>query len=489
MSGNQKPSSDHPPSEVIGSQTIERDGAKGMKSSKYPKVLVLIIALAMSAAACADSGGVSTTTESGGTSVVTTSTAPGVATNASVDDSAARPFEGTTVEIMGAFVEPATENFATSVAGFEEETGIDIVYNGSGDWVTLIGTRVEAGDPPDISFFPNPGGVADFARSGDLVPLPQSVRDVAEANYIDSWLDLGTVDGELYGLAYSSSVKSLVWYSPTAFAAAGYEAPATWDELLALSDQIVADGGVPWCIGFESGEASGWPGTDWIEDILLREQGPEYYDQWVANEVKFTDPGVVQAFETFGNIALNEAYVFGGRQGILTTPFGDAGLPMFAPEGPQCWLHHQASFYTAFLPEGTAVAPDGDTWVFPLPPINEEVGNPVMGGGDLAAAFNDKPEVMAVMEFLATPESGLGFAAAGGYVSPHKDFDLENYPDGIDRAVGEAMAGATVFRFDGSDTMPVPTALTFLGEMVNYVNGDDLAEVLARIDEVRAAEG
>jgi len=390
-------------------------------------------------------------------------------------------FAGTTVSIQGAFIDTDAENFLASVADFEAETGIDIDYQGSGDFVTLISTQAAAGTAPDIAFFPNPGLIGEFVELGYLSPLPAEVSEVAQANYIQSWLDLGTFDGELYGLAYKASVKSLVWYPPKAFAEEGYEVPTTWDELMALSDQIVAAGKTPWCIGFGSGEATGWPGTDWVEDVILREQGADFYDKWVANEVPFTDPGVKQAFETVGEVMLDNTMVYGGSNAILATEFGDAQTPMFAEGGPECYFHRQASWFTGFLPEGATVAPDGDTFAFVLPAIDSSIGTPVMGGGDFAAAFSDRPEVIEVMKFLASPESGIAWAQAGGFVSPHKTFDISVYPAGIDLASGQAIASADVFRFDGSDAMPGAVQPVFWAGMVDYVNGGDLDAILATI--------
>jgi alpha-glucoside transport system substrate-binding protein len=385
-------------------------------------------------------------------------------------------FAGTTVSIQGAFVDTDAANFAASVADFEQSTGITIDYQGSGDFVTLIATQAAAGNAPDIAFFPNPGLIGEFVDLGYLSPLPQEVADVASSNYIQSWLDLGTFGGDLYGLAYKASVKSLVWYPPKAFAEAGYEIPETWDDLMALSEQIIADGKTPWCVGFGSGEATGWPGTDWVEDIILREQGADYYDQWVNNDVPFTDAGVKQAFETLGGVLLDNSMVFGGSRGVLATEFGDAQTPMFADGGPEC-------YFTGFLPEGVTVAPDGDTFAFVLPPIDTSLGTPVMGGGDFAVAFADRPEVVEVMKFLATPASGEAWASAGGFVSPHKTFDTSLYPAGIDQAAGEAAATADVFRFDGSDAMPGAVQPVFWAAMVDFVNGGDLDQILQKVQD------
>ena len=389
-------------------------------------------------------------------------------------------FDGATVDILGAFVDADADTFDASVAAFEDETGIDVVYTGSGDFTTLITTQVEAGSPPDVAFFPTPGQIADFASRGEIQPLSTDIAATASENYIDSWIDLGSYEGDLYGLAYKASVKSMVWYSPSDFADAGYEPPATMDGLSTLVDQMVADGNTPWCVGFESGEASGWPGTDWIEDIMLRQQSPEFYDQWVANEVSFDDAGVAQAFQTFSDLVLTDGHTFGGGDGIVTTAFGDAQAPMFAADGPECWMHHQASFFSSFLPEGTTIGPDGDVNVF-ITPSGDDGPAPILGGGDFAVAFTDRPEVQAFMNFMATPAAGETWAAQGGYVAPYSGFDTSLYPEGIDKVAGEALASAEVFRFDGSDAMPGPVQPAFWGAMVELATGSSIDDVLADV--------
>ncbi|MFQ3583839.1 MAG: ABC transporter substrate-binding protein, partial [Cyanobacteriota bacterium] len=207
------------------------------------------------------------------------------------------------VTIFGAFVEEDARRFEASMRPFEERTGIQVDYEGSGDFETLITVRMEGGDPPDIIAFPQPGLMMEYAREGRLVDLSEVIdSQQLSQGYRSFWLELGTVDDTLVGVWYRASVKSLVWYPVPQFEEAGYEIPETWDELLALSDQIVADGGTPWCIGIESSGATGWVGTDWIEDILLRTSGPEVYDQWVRNEIPFNDPRVKEAFEKMGEI-------------------------------------------------------------------------------------------------------------------------------------------------------------------------------------------
>ncbi len=392
-------------------------------------------------------------------------------------------FDGTEVNVFGAFVDVDAERFDATILPFEESTGIDVVYEGSGDFESLITVRVEGGDPPDVAAFPQPGLMADLARRGALVDLGNVLdTDQLAEDFIPAWINLGTVNDQLVGIFHRANLKSLVWYPIPEFEEAGYEEPQTWDEMIALSDQIVADGSSPWCIGMESSGATGWVATDWVEDIMLRTAGPEVYDQWVRHEIPFNDPAVKNAVEIMGEIWLNPDYVLGGTTAILTVPFGDAQTPMF-DDPPSCWLHRQASFIPGFFPnEGEEVGTE--TWFFYLPPIDEEQGKPVLGAGDAYSMFNDRPEVRAFMEYMATAESAQGWAEAGGFLSPHKQASLEWYPDEATRLQAEILQNATTFRFDASDLMPgsVGTGSFWTG-MVDYVNGDDLDAVLQRIED------
>lgn len=391
---------------------------------------------------------------------------------------------GQEVTVLGAIIDQDEDRFLESIAVFEERTGIDVIYEGSGDFEQLATLRIEGGNPPDLLMFPQPGLMVDLARDGALVDISNIVdTDQLEENYSDAWINLATVDGTLYGVWYRASLKSLVWYPVPEFEEAGYEFPQTWDEMIALSDQIVSEGSIPWCIGMESATATGWVGTDWIEDIMLRTAGAEKYDQWVAGELKFDSPEVRRAFELFGEIVKNPDYVLGGTTAVLTTPFGDAPDPLF-DDPPGCWMHRQATFITGFFPE--SVQEDGvgnHANAFYFPPIDEEDGRPVLGAGDVFAATNDRQATQEFLRFLATAEAAQVWAETGGFISPNAGVPLEWYPDEITRTQAEILTEADVFRFDGSDLMPGPVGTgAFWTEMVNWVSGQDLDTTLTNID-------
>jgi alpha-glucoside transport system substrate-binding protein len=389
---------------------------------------------------------------------------------------------GKTVNIFGAFVDTDAEKFEKSMVAFEEATGIEVEYEGSGDFESLITVRTEGGDPPDVAAFPQPGLMQDVMNRTDHIDLNDWFsQDYMQQQYAQSWLDLGTYKGEMVGVWYRATVKSLVWYSKPVFDQEGYEIPVTWDELLALSDQMVADGYTPWSIGIESSGATGWVATDWLEDIMLRTATPEKYDQWVAGELNFNSPEVKRACSIMAGIWFNDDYVLGGRNSILIVPFGDAATSL-VQDPPRALMHRQANFILGFLPDDTKVGQDVD--YFYLPMIDEEEGKPVLGAGDCLSAFTDKPETKAVMKYLTQGVSTKAWLQAGGFVSPHNDTPFEWYPSDIDRGYAEILINADTFRFDASDLMPGQVgAGSFWKGMVDWVSGENLDKVLTNIDK------
>ena len=386
-----------------------------------------------------------------------------------------------TVTILGVMIGEQQEKIEAALAPFTEETGIEVIYEGTDSFATTLPIRVDSGNAPDLAMFPQPGLMADFAREGVMIPLSEfmSEADLAAA-YDQSWLDLGSVDGEIYGVWYRASVKSLVWYNPQQFEANGYEIPTTWDEMLALSNQIVAEAKTPWCLGMESGDATGWVGTDWVEEIMLRTVSPATYDQWINHDIPFNSPPVKQAVDKFGELVRSEDYIYGGTVGALSTPFGDSIQGLFGDE-PNCYMHKQGNFIAAFLPEDLDTTTEVS--VFALPGIDPSYGLPVLVAGDVFGMFNDTPEARQLMEYIATKMPHEIAAGLGGYISPRKDIDPALYPDDLTRAQAEILSNADVIRFDGSDMMPGAVGTgTFWSGMVDYVGGTDAETVLDNIE-------
>lgn len=439
-------------------------------------LLSLLVVFAMLLAAC---GGSATEAPAGDVPAEEEEAAPAEEEEAAPEEEMS--LAGETVTIFSACGEEQCNVFQSTFEGFIAETGIDVVVEGSSDFETLAVVRSEAGDPYDIINYPQPGLMADMFRDGYLIDLNTFLSDEAvSAAFTDAWLDTGKVDGTLVGLWHGADVKSLVWYPKAAFEAAGYTVPETWDDLIALSDQIVADGSVPWCIGIESGGATGWPGTDWIEDIMLRTTSPENYDKWTTGELDFASPEVKAAFEKAGEIWFNADYVLGGTTGILTTNFGDSPTPLF-DDPPTCYMHRQASFIPSFFPEDAVVGEDVD--YFYLPPIGADYGKPVLGSGNLVSLAKDTPAGQEVMKFMLTPASVESEVKAGNSIAVMNNVPTEWYPSTTLQGFADILANADTFRFDGSDLMPGGVgAGSFWTGVVDYVGGADLDTVLAAID-------
>ncbi|MEL6701016.1 MAG: ABC transporter substrate-binding protein, partial [Pseudomonadota bacterium] len=276
------------------------------------------------------------------------------------------------------------------------------------------------------------------------------------------------------------NLKSLVWYNPQNFEDAGYEVQNTMEDLKALTEQMVADGETPWCIGLGSGAATGWPATDWVEDMMLRTVEPAVYDQWVTNEIPFDDPRVVAAIEEFGYFARDDAKVAGGAGAVATTDFRDSPDGMFTSP-PQCYMHRQASFIPAFMPEDVEIGVDADFFYFPGF-AEKDLGNPVLGGGTLMAITDASDATSELMEYMQLPLAHEVMMAQTGFLTPHKGVNSDAYLNGSLRKQGDILVNATTFRFDGSDLMPGGVgAGTFWTGMVDYAGGKDAAAVAADI--------
>jgi alpha-glucoside transport system substrate-binding protein len=410
--------------------------------------------------------------------------APATAAPAADDPYAA--VRGKVVTMAGPFTDNDAIKFEESVKSFEAMTGIDIQYEGSKEFEASIGISIEGGNPPDIVDFPQPGLLNNFVEKGYVIDL-NKVLDMnkVKSNYIQSWLDMATMDAPggsiMAGLWGRVNGKSLVWYNKKAFDAAGYKVPATWKELEELQKMILADGDSPWAVGIESGAATGWAATDWVEEMMLRTTSLENYDRWVAGELKFNSPEVRKAIEAMASIWFADGMVYGGRKGIATTSFGDAPKVMFESP-PKAWLHKQGNFITTFFPDNLKAGVDYD--FFYLPSVDPAYGRPVLVAGDIYAMFNDRPEVRMVMQYFATGASVEGWVKSGGAISPHKDSQLSWYTNAVDRKVAEVIQNATSVRFDGSDLMPGAVgAGSFWKEMTAYVSGaKTLDQALAAID-------
>jgi len=397
-------------------------------------------------------------------------------------------YSGESVEIYTTIIEPESTLFQESFAAFEECTGITIEWNGDQAFEEQIAVRVAGGTAPDLAIFPQPGLLANFQE--DLVPASEAFTASVEQNYTPDWKTYGTVDGTFYAAPLGANVKSFVWYSPKVFADNGWDIPQTWDELLALSDEIAASdfAGTPWCAGIESGVATGWAATDWMEDLMLRFQDAETYDAWVDNSMAFNDPKVLEVLQAAGSILKNEEYV-GNVPAIATTSFSAGGAGVV--DG-SCAMHRQASFLGGILVgdyNATIVGPDetdveGGITTFYFPGLTAD-DRPALGGGEFVGAFNATPAAQVVQYYLTTPEWNNAKAALGGWFSANLGLDVANVDDPVNKVAVEILQNATTFRFDASDVMPGEVgAGSFWREMTAWIAEDkDDQAVLDAIQE------
>ncbi|MCX7888115.1 MAG: ABC transporter substrate-binding protein [Rhodobacteraceae bacterium] len=398
--------------------------------------------------------------------------------------------DGQTLTIFGPWRGEDQVLVESMLAYFSAASGVKVNYSSSENYEQQIVIDTQAGSPPDIAVLPQPGLIGDLASKGLLTPLGAETEAWLKENYAagESWVGLGTYKGPdgnatLYAFPYKIDVKSLVWYVPENFDDAGYKVPTTMEELKALTEQIVADGGTPWCIGLGSGGATGWPATDWVEDMMLRTQPASVYDQWYRHEIPFNDPAVVAAIDEFGWFAKNDKFVAGGAAAVASTDFRDSPKGLFTSP-PQCYMHKQASFIPSFFPEGTQLGTDADFFYFPAYASKEaELGKPVLGAGTLAMITKDTEASRAFIEWLKTPIAHEIWMAQSGFLTPFKSANTEMYANAALKKQGEILLGATTFRFDGSDLMPGAVgAGTFWTGMVDYTSGKSAQEVADAIE-------
>ncbi|MDO5720449.1 MAG: ABC transporter substrate-binding protein [Actinomycetaceae bacterium] len=395
-------------------------------------------------------------------------------------------FDGETVTLFSSIREVEADQLQETFDKFTECTGITVTHNGVGEFESQILVQVEGGNAPDLAIFPQPGLLQRMVKDGHVLAAPAEVEAKVDEGWSEDWKAYGTIDDTFYAAPLMASVKSFVWYSPSMFEEGGYEIPETWDDMMALTEQIAQDDpdAKPWCAGIESGGATGWPATDWIEDAVLRSAGADAYDQWVDHEIPFNDPKIVEATEMVGKILRDDNYVNGGigdARSIATTSFNDGGLPIL--DG-QCYMYRMASFYEAQWPEGTNVAEDGDVFAFYLPGMTADE-KPLLTAGEFVGAFNDNDATKAVQAYMASSEWANTRVEIGGVTSANKGVDPSLASSDILRLAMELLQDDTaIARFDGSDLMPSEVgAGSFWTAMTQWINGEkDVNTVLSEIE-------
>jgi alpha-glucoside transport system substrate-binding protein len=436
---------------------------------------VVLALLAAFVVACGDdddddsNGGATATTGGGGAT-----TAPGG--GGQVGD----------VDVMGIWGSDELTNFEAMVKPWQDQEGGTVNFTGTRNITAELTLRVEGGNPPDIAIPAEVGLFQEFARAGKLISLDQceGLEKLVQDNYPKAFVDLGTVDGKLYGFFMKADTKATIWYSPKAFEDAGLQVPdadASFDDLVQLSQEFKDKGLTPWSMGMESAESSGWPGTDWIQQIILNEDGDDTYDGLVDGSVAFTDDKVKQAWEDFGKIALGDGFtVQGGATGINATNFQDSAYPPFE-DPPQAAMVYLGGFASTFITQQFPQAQPGtDFDFFPFP------GGKVTGGANIVYAFNNDPGTCSLLSYLAGAQGQEIWVKAGGFTSVNKEVNLDSYPNEVARRQAEQLLEADSFRFDLDDAIGGALQQAYFTGVTQYLtNPGQLESILQSIEGAR----
>jgi alpha-glucoside transport system substrate-binding protein len=383
------------------------------------------------------------------------------------------------VTIFSLWTGSEEEAFKKVLTQFTEETGIDTKYEAARDFLPVIRTRLNAGNPPEVGILPRPGFVDELARDDALIPLEDLGLDVdaINENYSDTWKDLATFEDTTYGVVAKANSKSTVWYKPNSFQQNGFEVPKTWDQLEQIVQKYKSKGEVPWAVGAQ-GRDSSWTLTDWFEQIYVRTAGGDNYDKLFSGELPFNDATVKEALEIMLGQVNNEN-VLNGVDGALSLSFQDAITRVFGTN-PQAEMHMLGGFTGGIAIGANPDLKPGETIdFFPFPTIKEENGDPLVGSGDVAAAFVNNEDVAKLLEFLSTPEAGRTWVSTGAIVSPNKGVTDDAYPNDLVRKEADQVKNAESFRFDGSDLLPGTLGQNFGTLLQNIIkNPNDVDSLL-----------
>ena len=409
-----------------------------------------------------------------------------------------KPYNGTKVSIQTQWTGGEGEGFANAIKDFQAATGIAVQVDSIGSsHETVLKTRIDGGKPPDIAQLAQPTPILAYAAQNKVIDVATFMDAKKLSDEHPATIGLITQGSKIWGVPYKADVKSTIWYPIKAFEAKGYAVPTTWDELIALSDKIVTDGSNPWCVSAGGpGTATGWQLTDWVEEVVLKTKGLQYYNDWISHKIPFSDPGIKDAFDKYvGKILFTPNYVFGTNTNIVNQDQKTTMDPMFTDDlaNPKCWMQKIPTWYGPdFFPDQrVSLQPSKyvvgtDVGIFPFPTIDPNQKN-AEGSADTMMMLVDRPEVRAVMEFFAVPEGIQAWIAAGSAISTNTSTPADWYAGAYKLKVAADIANnASGIGFDASDLMPAKVgAGTFWTKMDDWANanGADTDAVLKAIDD------
>jgi alpha-glucoside transport system substrate-binding protein len=393
---------------------------------------------------------------------------------------------GGSVNVIGVWSGGELDSFNAVLAPFTAQTGITVNFEASRDQDAILTTRVAAGNPPDLAAAPSPTLLTRFANQKKLVPL-QNIIDMTKMkqDYAKSWIDQGTVNGNLVEVFSWASIKGFIWYDPKVWSAKGYTVPKTWDDLIALQTKMKSNGDTPWCVTVNSGAATGWPGSDIEKEITLGQVGPAVYDNWWQGKQKWTSPEIKGAWQSFGQLlGPGDSNVYGGANYVVNTDFGKVGDPMFQ-NPPKCMMLNQASFITSFFPKTAVAGQDYD--YFTMPSQNSANEGARVGAADAWSMFKDTPQARALITYLLTPEAQEVWVKRGGKIAVNNKVPVTDYPDSVSQKIAKDLVSNTkVLKYDAGDLMPSDMKNAYWQAIVAFIQDQSkLDSILANLDKVQ----
>lgn len=393
------------------------------------------------------------------------------------------------VDVLNVWGGEEQASFKAVVAPFTKQTGITVNIESTRDLNTILTTRTQAHNPPSLAVLPNPGKMQELAKKNQLIALDSFLNmSQIHNDYASAWTDLGSYNGKLYAIFFKAANKGTVWYNPTAFQGAGYQIPATWQDMVTLSNNIAGSGKYPWSMGVSAAAASGWPAADWIAQIYLNQSGPDMYDKWVAHQIPWTDASIKTAFQTFGQIANGNHYINGAPQSILaTTPQDASYLPYDSP--PKSYLYYLGDFTAGFITsQFKSLQPGTGFNFFPFPTINSTYQGAVTGGADVVVAMKNDSATQQLVKYLATASAQEIWVKRGGFTSVNKSVPLSAYPDAVAKASAQMLTSASTYRFGADDLMPSQVENAFWKATLNYIqNPGQLDSILSSMESTASS--
>ncbi len=392
--------------------------------------------------------------------------------------------ESSSIDLITVWGGAELDSFNAVLAPFRKKQHITVNIESTRDLNATLNSRLRGNNPPDVAVLPNPGTMQQLASQKKLIRLDHLLdMNQVKKDYTQSWIDLGSYQGNLYGLFYKTANKGTIWYSPKQFQSLGYKIPTTWSEMLSLSDQIAHSGKYPWAIGVENGPASGWPASDWVAEIYLKLFGPQMYDKWVAHKISWTDRSIKIAFQLFGKIAGGQHYINGAPQAIQAISFDKAIQEPFASP-PQAYMDYLGDFAVTLIAQAYPHAKAGTDYdFFPFPTLTDQYKDAVTGSTDVVVVMRNTAAARALINYLATAEAQTIWVKRGGFTSPNKSVNLGAYPNAVTRASAQMLTSTTLFRYGAGDLMPPPIQRSFWQGLLTFIGDQStLDNVLSDIE-------